>query len=251
MFIDTMLGCNPRSYLSGEIRDRVVPTTRRRGAASCRRSCWSKCALRRRGCSAPISGDSACNFTEEAGRPITSSVTMVSSIRRSIMPVRIDPVARSGIVILSSGSGEFATRLAADWEHWNTGTVNGLEVIDRLGQRVRIIAIGAAMIVVSQADRRSWWRQTSSSGAAPLQRSPRRRGNRFSALWNTRAHISPASVAHRDRGLAACGSGDVPQRRLPCRSGTARCLHPELQSGRNGHRADVASRSGGRIGCAF
>jgi CubicO group peptidase (beta-lactamase class C family) len=62
--------------------------------------------------------------------------------------VRIDPVARSGIVILSSGSGEFATRLAADWEHWNTGTVNGLEVIDRLGQRVRIIAIGAAMIVL-------------------------------------------------------------------------------------------------------
>jgi hypothetical protein len=62
--------------------------------------------------------------------------------------VRIDPVARSGIIILSSGSGEFATRLAADWEHWKTGTVNGLEVIDRLGQRVRTIAIGAAVIAV-------------------------------------------------------------------------------------------------------
>jgi hypothetical protein len=65
--------------------------------------------------------------------------------------VRIDPVARSGIVILSSGSDAFATRLAADWEHWETGTVNGLEVIDRLGQRVRIVAIGAAVIVVLAA----------------------------------------------------------------------------------------------------
>ena len=62
--------------------------------------------------------------------------------------VRIDPVARSGIVILSSGSNEFATWLAADWEHWKTGTINGLEVIDRLAQRARTIAIGAAVIVV-------------------------------------------------------------------------------------------------------
>ena len=62
--------------------------------------------------------------------------------------VRIEPVARSGIVILSSGSEEFATRFAADWQHWKTGTVNGLEVIDRLGQRVPTLAIGAAVIVL-------------------------------------------------------------------------------------------------------
>jgi len=62
--------------------------------------------------------------------------------------VRIEPVARSGIVILSSGNEEFATRFAADWQHWKTGTVNGLEVIDRLGQRVPTLAIGAAVIVL-------------------------------------------------------------------------------------------------------
>jgi hypothetical protein len=32
--------------------------------------------------------------------------------------VRIDPVSRSGIVILSSGKDGFAMRLAADWLNW-------------------------------------------------------------------------------------------------------------------------------------
>jgi CubicO group peptidase (beta-lactamase class C family) len=35
--------------------------------------------------------------------------------------IRIDPVTRSGIVILSSGSNEFAKHLAADWVDWKTG----------------------------------------------------------------------------------------------------------------------------------
>src|SRR5260370_111179 len=55
--------------------------------------------------------------------------------------------------------------------------------------------------------------------AQPRQSLPRR-GNRFSALCYTPALISRASAAHRDR-TPACGSGDVRQHRLPCRSGTA------------------------------
>ena len=61
--------------------------------------------------------------------------------------VRIDPVARSGIVILSSGSDGFAMRLAADWVYWKTGNVSGIDFIDRLAKVYRIIAIGAGVIV--------------------------------------------------------------------------------------------------------
>jgi CubicO group peptidase (beta-lactamase class C family) len=63
--------------------------------------------------------------------------------------VRIDPVTRSGIVILSSGSDGFATRLAADWVYWKTGNVkNGIDFMDRLAHVARTIAIGAGVIVV-------------------------------------------------------------------------------------------------------
>jgi CubicO group peptidase (beta-lactamase class C family) len=61
--------------------------------------------------------------------------------------VRIDPVARSGIVILSSGSDGFAMRLAADWVYWKTGNVSGVDFVDRLAKASRTIAIGAAVIV--------------------------------------------------------------------------------------------------------
>jgi hypothetical protein len=79
--------------------------------------------------------------------------------------VRIDPAARSGIVILSSGGDEFATRLAAEWEYWKSGTIKTLDVSDRLGRSVGTIAIGAAVIVVLMAswvirNARSRWRQT-------------------------------------------------------------------------------------------
>jgi hypothetical protein len=59
--------------------------------------------------------------------------------------IRVDPVTRSGIVILSSGKTEFAMRLAADWVYWRTG--NGANGID-LTQLARTIAIGAGLIVV-------------------------------------------------------------------------------------------------------
>ena len=58
--------------------------------------------------------------------------------------VRIDPITRS-IVILSSGRDGFAMRLAADWVYWKTGNVN---LIDRLPQLLRTIAVGAGVIVV-------------------------------------------------------------------------------------------------------
>ena len=38
--------------------------------------------------------------------------------------VRIDPVTRSGISILSSGRDGFAMRLAVHWVYWKTGNVN-------------------------------------------------------------------------------------------------------------------------------
>jgi hypothetical protein len=58
------------------------------------------------------------------------------------------------------------------------------------------------------------------SGAAQPRQSPPRRENRFSALCCTRPYFA-ASVAHRDRGLAACGSSDVrrPQASMPIRHG--------------------------------
>jgi hypothetical protein len=63
--------------------------------------------------------------------------------------VLIDPVTRSGIVILSSGRDGFAMQLAADWVYWKTGNVkNGIDFIDRLAHVPRTIAIGAGVIVV-------------------------------------------------------------------------------------------------------
>jgi CubicO group peptidase (beta-lactamase class C family) len=59
--------------------------------------------------------------------------------------IRIDPVTHSGIVILSSGRDGFAMQLAADWVHWKTGNVN---LVGRLPQLLRTIAIGAGVIVV-------------------------------------------------------------------------------------------------------
>jgi CubicO group peptidase (beta-lactamase class C family) len=60
--------------------------------------------------------------------------------------IRIDPVTRSGIVILSSGSSGFAMRLAADWLYWKTG--NPSYIGFRLPQLMRTIGIGAALIVL-------------------------------------------------------------------------------------------------------
>jgi CubicO group peptidase (beta-lactamase class C family) len=59
--------------------------------------------------------------------------------------VRIEPVTRSGIVIMSSGSREFATRVAADWLDWKTA-VNYIGL--RLPHLFRIFIVGAAVIVL-------------------------------------------------------------------------------------------------------
>ena len=75
--------------------------------------------------------------------------------------------------------------------------------------------------------------------------------SRKSFFCPMRAHISPASVAHRDRVLAACGSDDGRQRRLPCQSGTVACWQSAFRSGRvttsaaaRSRRADRARRRG-------
>src|SRR5215831_737743 len=93
-----------------------------------------------------------------------------------------------------------------------------------------------------RADRPSWWRRTSSSGAAQPRQSPPRRDNRSFVLSNTRVHILQASVARRDRMLAACGSGDARQRRPPCQSGTPPCWQAALRSGRVTTSAAARSR---------
>jgi len=70
--------------------------------------------------------------------------------------------------------------------------------------------------------------------------------NIMNCLCYTRAHSSRASVAHRDRVLAAYGSGDVRQHKLPCQSGTAACWQPALRSGHVTTSAAGRSRRSGR-----
>ena len=59
--------------------------------------------------------------------------------------VRIDPVTRSGIVVMSSGSRGFASGVATDWLYWKTA-VNYVGL--RLPHLLRAFVIGAALIVL-------------------------------------------------------------------------------------------------------
>ena len=61
--------------------------------------------------------------------------------------VRIDPLTRGGIVILSSGQRGFANRLAADWSYWKTGDGRDIDV-PRL---LRTVGVGAGVIFVLAA----------------------------------------------------------------------------------------------------
>jgi CubicO group peptidase (beta-lactamase class C family) len=61
--------------------------------------------------------------------------------------VRIDPVTRSGVIILSSGKEEFAKSLAADWVYWKTGNITIRLSID-LAPLPRTIALGAGVIIL-------------------------------------------------------------------------------------------------------
>jgi CubicO group peptidase (beta-lactamase class C family) len=60
--------------------------------------------------------------------------------------VRVDPTTRSGIVVLSSGDGAFAWKLASEWTLWRTGHVDFSGFARRLQRVLRTIAIGAGMI---------------------------------------------------------------------------------------------------------
>jgi CubicO group peptidase (beta-lactamase class C family) len=62
--------------------------------------------------------------------------------------VRIDPVTRSGIVVMSSGSRGFASGVAVDWLYWKS-TVNTFG--PRLPHLLRTFVIGAAVIVLVMA----------------------------------------------------------------------------------------------------
>jgi CubicO group peptidase (beta-lactamase class C family) len=65
--------------------------------------------------------------------------------------IRIDPVTRSGIVILSSGSNEFPKHLAADWVYWKTSNVEFFDFLGRLPHLLRTIGVGAVVILILAA----------------------------------------------------------------------------------------------------
>jgi CubicO group peptidase (beta-lactamase class C family) len=71
-----------------------------------------------------------------------------------IHAIRIDPVTRSGIVIMSSGSSGFAMKLAADWLYWKTG--NKSYIGFRLPLLLRTIGVGAALIILLVAAWAVW-----------------------------------------------------------------------------------------------
>jgi CubicO group peptidase (beta-lactamase class C family) len=61
---------------------------------------------------------------------------------------RIDPDTGDGIVILETGSRLLATRIAGEWVFWKTGNVDNLLFVMELGSTIRIIAIGAIIILL-------------------------------------------------------------------------------------------------------
>jgi len=60
--------------------------------------------------------------------------------------VRVDPVTRGGIVVLSSGDAGFASQIAAEWTLWKTGHVDLSGFARNLQRLLRTIAIGAGTI---------------------------------------------------------------------------------------------------------
>ena len=63
--------------------------------------------------------------------------------------VRVDPITRSGIVVLSSGDAAFASRLAAEWTFWKTGHVDFAGLARNLRRLLRTIGAGAGTIAIA------------------------------------------------------------------------------------------------------
>ena len=61
---------------------------------------------------------------------------------------RYNPVANDGIIMLTTGSTDFATRIASDWVFLQTGKVDALLFMMQQGKVVQIMAIGSFFIII-------------------------------------------------------------------------------------------------------
>jgi len=63
--------------------------------------------------------------------------------------IRVDPISRSAIIVLSSGDGALASKLAADWTRWKTDRVDFMGFARGLSRTLRTVAIGAGAILLA------------------------------------------------------------------------------------------------------
>lgn len=61
---------------------------------------------------------------------------------------RYNPVANDGIVILTTGSTDFATRIASDWVLLHTGKIDALLFVMQQERMIRTMAIGLGIILI-------------------------------------------------------------------------------------------------------
>ncbi len=61
---------------------------------------------------------------------------------------RYNPIANDGIIILTTGSTDFATRIASDWVFIHTGKVDALLFTMQQGKMLKRIAIGSVIIIL-------------------------------------------------------------------------------------------------------
>lgn len=61
---------------------------------------------------------------------------------------RYNPVAKDGIIMLTTGSTNFATRIASDWVFLQTGKVDALLFTMQQGKMIQIMAIGSFFILI-------------------------------------------------------------------------------------------------------
>ncbi|AZQ59336.1 class A beta-lactamase-related serine hydrolase [Maribacter sp. MJ134] len=61
---------------------------------------------------------------------------------------RYNPLTKDGIILLTTGSTDFATRIASDWVYIHTGKVDALLFKRQLGKMIQTIIIGLVVILV-------------------------------------------------------------------------------------------------------
>lgn len=61
---------------------------------------------------------------------------------------RYNPVANDGIIVLTTGSADFATRIASDWVFIQTGKVDALLLKRQMGKMIQTMIIGLGIILI-------------------------------------------------------------------------------------------------------